>query len=136
MNCHEGLLGYGKDFFTFTVSESLGNIEWPGGMPRTNLGKGSVWLLHLQWFGAGQRQKQETRLKAIAHGHAFVTSVSEYPAETKERENIYLGLCMFFFLLSQIERAKSYFGSWLERMPGTAPYMALGVRGSSSFTWH
>lgn len=30
MNCHEGLLGYGKDFFTFTVSKSLGTIKWFG----------------------------------------------------------------------------------------------------------
>lgn len=30
MNWHKGLLGHGKDFFTFTVSENLGSIEWFG----------------------------------------------------------------------------------------------------------
>lgn len=62
MNCHEGLLGYGKDFFTFTVSKSLGTIKWFGLEECHELiwgCKGSAWPLHLQWFRAEQRKKQE-----------------------------------------------------------------------------
>lgn len=98
-NCHKGLLGHGKDFFTFTMSENLGSVEWFG-LEKCHEpiedGKGQPACCICSGLEQSRDRSRRRNCRLLRpHRHILVTSVSEYAAETKKRIFVWV-LCMFF----------------------------------------